>query len=87
MNDFEASASFLLPHDPVSKMRSSSDKKRSHADVSEVHADLSSDVTKKARVGTTGVELRFHTSKEYSKLSDDQCKELNDHRDAREAQG
>ena len=87
MNDFESSASFLLPHDPVSQMRSSSDKKRAHADVSEVHADLSNDVTKKPRAGKTGVEFRFHTSKEYSKLTDEQRKELNDHRDTREAQG
>ena len=86
MNDFEASASFLLPHDPIS-LKKSTEKKRTGAEVSEVHADLSDNVTRKPSVGKTGVELRFHTSEEYSTLSKEQTTELAAHRDAREAKG
>jgi hypothetical protein len=64
INDFEATASFLLPHDPVATCcpNERDDRKRS-ADISEVHADVSSsdETVDKARVGKTGVELRFHT--------------------------
>jgi hypothetical protein len=54
-----------------------------------VHADVSSseETVAKARVGKTGVELRFHTRNEYQNLTDEQKKELNDHRDSREAKG
>jgi len=87
MNDFESTASFLLPHDPVANRRTN-DQKR-NADISEVVADVSSQeaTTAKPRTGKTGVELRFHTRSKYSALSDDQCKELSDHRDSREAKG
>jgi hypothetical protein len=86
MNDFEATASFLLPHDPVANKRSN-DRKRPSAEISEVTFDIPSDDITKARVGKTGVEFRFHTKPEYSELSDDQRKELNEYRDARETKG
>lgn len=35
MNDFEATASFILPHDPVAKKRSTASSKRPAADISE----------------------------------------------------
>jgi hypothetical protein len=56
MNDFEAAASFLLPHDPVAT-RCTNDRKH-HADVSEIVADVGeTHATAKPRVGKTGVEL------------------------------
>ena len=73
MNDFEATASFLMPHDPVAN-RHTTDRKR-QADVSEIVADVGeTHATAKPRVGKTGVELRFHTRAEYSALSDEQQK-------------
>jgi hypothetical protein len=85
MNDFESTASFILPHDPVST-RCAATKRG--AEVSEVVIDSSDEPTpKKARAGKTGVEFRFHTGREYHQLSDEQKTELNDHRDAREAKG
>jgi hypothetical protein len=85
MNDFEATASFMLPHDPVANKRSS-DNKRPAAEISEVTFTPTEDVMK-ARVGKTGVKYRFHTKPEYDALSEEQRKDLNQYRDAREAQG
>ena len=63
------------------------DRKR-QANVSEIVADVGeTHATAKPRVGKTGVELRFHTRAEYSALSDEQRKELSDHRNSREAKG
>jgi hypothetical protein len=85
MNDFKSTASFLLPHDPVSTRRAATKR---GTEVSEVVIDSSDEPTpKKARAGKTGVEFRFHTGREYHQLSDEQKTELNDHRDAREAKG
>jgi hypothetical protein len=54
MNDFEATASFLMPHDPVANRRTT-DRKR-QADVSEIVADVGeTHATAKPRVGKTGV--------------------------------
>lgn len=77
MNDFEATAAFILPHDPVAKKRSTA--KRPHAEVSAT--------TMKSGIGKTGVPLRWHTSEEYAKLPRDQRAELSAHRDAQEASG
>jgi hypothetical protein len=83
MNDFD---SFMLPHDPVANKRSS-DHKCPAAEISKVtFASPLEDVTK-ACVGRTGVEYRFHTKPEYYALSEEQRKDLNQYRDAREAQG
>jgi hypothetical protein len=84
VNDFESTAAFLLPHDPVSTRRAAT---KCGAEVSEVVIDSAEEsFHKKARIGKTGVELRFHKGNEYFKFSDEQKKELNDHRDARKAQ-
>ena len=65
MNDFEATASFLLPHDPVAT-RQTNDCKR-QADASEITVDAGeTHATAKPRIGKTGVKLRFHTKSEYS---------------------
>jgi hypothetical protein len=78
--------SFYHAHDPVATRRTN-DRKR-QADVSEITADVGeTHATAKPRIGKTGVKLRFHTKSEYSALTNDQRKELADHRDSREAKG
>jgi hypothetical protein len=86
MNDFEATASFLLPHDPIATKRHQ-DKKRPAVDISEVNASQRGDDHTKARTGKTGVEFRFHTYDEYNTLTKEQKEELDAYRDSREAQG
>lgn len=66
MNDFEAMAAYILPHDPVASKRSSS--KRSLHEISAM--DLGE--TK----GKTGVEYRYYKPSDYSALSNDQKEEL-----------
>lgn len=56
MNNFEATASFLLPHDPVANKRTN-DRKRPAAELAEVSFDIPSDDITKARAGKTGVEF------------------------------
>ena len=72
-NDFEATAAFLLPHDPVAKKRASA--KRTHADVSAFDGS-----TIKSGIGKTDVEFRYHTKQEYQKLSKEQRNELREWR-------
>jgi hypothetical protein len=85
MNDFESTAAFLLPHDPVSTRCAAT---KCGAEVSEVMIDSAEELSqKKSRIGKTGVELRFHTGREYHELSNEQKKELNEHLDACEAKG
>ena len=79
MNNFEATASFILPHDPVSRKRNLA--KRPQAEISAANLGL------KAGIGETGVALRFHTTDEYKSLTADQRKELRTHRDKLEEDG
>jgi hypothetical protein len=87
MNDFEATASYLLPYDPVSKKRAAGAKRglASIADVSEVDAADISSVThggkSKASIGKTGVEFRYYKPPEYNLLGAEQKAELKEHRD------
>jgi hypothetical protein len=78
-NNFEASATHLLPYDPVQKKRSDhSGGKRAAADISDTtgeEADVASFGTKKG-TGSTGVALRYHRNPDYAKLSDAQRAEL-----------
>ena len=83
MNDFEATASFIIPHDPVAKKQAS--QKRPHAQISEAEGSDSkrdakvvriADVSTKKSIGKTGVELRFYKRDEYKKLSKEQKDEL-----------
>ena len=93
MHDFEATASFILPHDPVAKKRAqaSTPTKRTNAEISDatvVKESGGSSSNSKVRVGPkTGVEFRFHTKAEYKNLTQDQRAELKEFRDAREQNG
>ena len=57
-NNFEATASHLLPYDPVAKKRSSGQKRES-AQISSV-MDPSPTTTKKPSIGKTGVHLHYY---------------------------
>ena len=81
MNDFEATAAFLLPKDPVARNRSQA--KRNFAEISAVETSG----TVKSGIGSTGVPLRYHTKNEYDKLTPAQKKELHEHRNNRENAG
>ncbi len=75
-SDFEATASHLLPYDPVAIKRNTS-AKRDHSQVSAI--DVSATQTQpssKPSIGTTGVHLRWHSRGEFRKLSAAQKTEL-----------
>jgi hypothetical protein len=90
MNDFEATASSLLPYDPVSKKRAAG-VKRGMSDISSttgVEAEISSfKSSAKVTSGKSGVEFRFYKSPEYQLLLPDQKKELKEWRDAQKLAG
>ena len=75
MNDFEATASFLLPNDPVSKKRSTTTNRGKQN-----HADISSAVEMKSGTEKTNVPLIFHTKSQYNKLTSEQKMELKEYR-------
>ena len=96
MNDFEAAAAFIVPHDPVAKKRQANPKRPfadvSHADGEEEEADVNAvegqdEPAIRTGIGRTGVELRFHKQDEYIKLTDEQKEELREHRDSKEKEG
>ena len=79
-NDFEGTASFLLPYDPVQKKRNDHGTKRGPADISdttgeEAYVNVSSFGTKKGN-GSSGVPLRYHKKEEYDLLNKAQRAEL-----------
>ena len=82
MNNFEATASFILPHCPVAKRKQST--KRGFASISDVTGDTNADVSATSGIrngiGKTGVELRFYKKKEYDALTREQKEELREYR-------
>ena len=77
-NDFEASATHLLPYDPVQKKRvDQAGGKCGSADISAdatvEETNVSSFGTKKG-AGSSGVSPRYHTKAEYDLLSKSQMK-------------
>ena len=82
-NDFEATASFLLPYDPVQKKRNDHGTKRGPADISDATGEeaynVSSFGTKKG-TGSSGVPLRYHKKEEYDLLTKAQQRELREWR-------
>jgi hypothetical protein len=83
MNDFEATASYLLPYDPVSKKRAAGNK-RGVAAISDISGSEDADISglqgagqkSKPSVGRTGVEFRYYKPPEYNMLQPDQKAEL-----------
>ena len=67
-SDFERTAALLLPVDPVEKKKKG---KRTIGHISSATVKASTDGGGNEGSGPSGVQLRYHTSKEYSKL----CKE------------
>ena len=74
MNNFEAAAAYLIPCDPVAKKQQVGSK-RPAADISSANIQ-NRHKKKKAGMGVTGVELRFHNRAEYNKLNKLQKAEL-----------
>ena len=78
-NNFEATATHLLPYDPVQKKRTDHPGgKRGSAEISDTtgeDANISSFGMKKG-TGTSGVPLRYHKKSEYDLLSKEQKDEL-----------
>ena len=75
LNDFEATASYLLQYDPVSKKRATGD------DNAEISSVSHGGRTSKTSVGKTGVEFRYYKATEYNDLSSEQKGELKSYRD------
>jgi hypothetical protein len=82
-NDFEATATILLPYDPVQKKRGdNAGGKRGPAEISDTtgeEADISAFGAKTGK-GSSGVPLRYHTSAEYELLTKAQTDELREWR-------
>ena len=74
MNNFEKMLAYLIPCCPVAKSRKGSSKNN-------IQAQVSSFEMKKGK-GKTGVEFRFYNEKKYKLLSQEQKKELKEHREA-----
>ena len=72
-NNFEATATHLLPYDPVAKKRSGG-QKRGSAQISSV-MDPSLTTTKKPSIGKTGVHLCNYKTGEYRNLTNEQKEE------------
>ena len=91
-SNFEQTAAFILPHDPVARKRTTQ-RHRGNAQVAETNANISattsgtSEARPKTGIGKTGVSLRFHTPEEYRQLTREQKIELREFRDKREQQG
>ena len=91
MNDFEQTASFIIPHDPVVQRRQKINK-RSSAEISGIEdkgedkISLSSTSTKPSN-GKTGVELRFYKHNEYQQLTAKQKSELHEWRASTQKRG
>ena len=88
MNNFEATASFLMPHDPVARTRKGNGSKRGIADISSVATgNPSKNKQLRSGIGKTGVEFRFYKTKEYNRLTPEQKEELREYRNELESSG
>ncbi len=94
-NDFEASATHLLPYDPVQKKRADhAGTKRGAAEISDVSGDDAAHVNANASafgakkgIGKTGVHLRYHSPADYKMLSKEQQGELREWRKNKKGKG
>ena len=86
-NNFESTASHLLPYDPVAKKRAAGNK-RGNGLISGLEggdataAAIEAGTGNKPAIGKTGVHLRWYKKHEFDKLSKAQKKELHEWRDA-----
>ncbi len=82
-SDFEATAAYLLPYDPVAKKRAQSNK-RSAAEISDATGEPAtvSSFGSKPGIGKTGVHFRYYEHEDYILLSDEQKLELKEWREA-----
>ena len=70
MNDFEATAAFILPHEHVATKRDSG-KKRSHVMVSFIYGNVAS-ASIKVSTGSTGVAFKYYDTEEYKTFTKQQ---------------
>ena len=74
-NDFELAVAALLPKDPVARKREFANKRGISAISSDANVEISA-FGNKPGIGKSGVHLRWHSKKEFKKLTQDQMKEL-----------
>jgi hypothetical protein len=79
-SNFESTASFLLPYDPVAKKRQLSSKRDHDSIISDTTGNIASTFGTKPGLGKSGVHLRYHTKDEYKNLSSEQKLELKEWR-------
>lgn len=91
-SNFEQTAAFILPHDPVAHKRTTQ-RHHGNAQFAETNASISAATTgttetcPKTGIGRTGVSLCFHTPEEYHQLTREQKIKLREFCDKREQQG
>ena len=74
-NNFEEAVAYLLPTDPVEKK-----SRKSKRGAAEISSTTAGSTPLKSGVGKTGVALRYHSPKDYAKLTTEQRDELREHR-------
>jgi len=74
-NNFESAVAYILPKDPVARKREAASK-RGIGEISDVDATVAG-FGDKPGIGRTGVHLRWHGENEYSELTKEQRRELN----------
>ena len=81
MTDFERAVAYVLPTDPVAKLRVHKPSNAGQAQISSATiAPPSNGNTPKIGIGKTGVEFRFYKKPEFNRLSKPQQDELREHR-------
>lgn len=88
-NDFESTASFLLPYDPVAKKRAAGTKRDCEATISDVNMEVDAveGFGTKPGIGKTGVHLCYHEKHKYKELTKAQRLELKEWREKKQEKG
>ena len=74
-HNFEPMAAYIIPNDPVAKRLADASGKRPSVRILDANVQQGPP-RKKKRVGDAGVELRFHSTPEYKKLTVEQKDDL-----------